>query len=34
MNKETFFKGKTVGTRNGASDPDFSLDKPVIDAVD
>jgi hypothetical protein len=36
MNKETFFKRKTVGARNDASDPDpdFSLDKPVIEAVD
>jgi hypothetical protein len=34
MNKETFFKRKTGSARNNVRKPDFSLDKPVIDAVD
>jgi len=33
MNKETFFKRKSVSTRNDAYDPNFSLDKPVVDGV-
>jgi hypothetical protein len=34
MNKDTFFKRKPGSTRKDALDLDFSLDKPVIEAVD